>query len=55
MAEPNGPYAKDMAYLQDKANHGTLTHSNAIYQKLDGKRNVPEVNAFLNHIASKMK
>lgn len=40
-------YESDMAYLAEKAEEGTLLASNAIYKKLDSKRNVPEVKSFL--------
>ena len=48
-------YASKMAYLQDLANKGLLTRDNNIWKELDGKRNVPEVNAFLNSIIHKIK
>ena len=48
-------YASKMAYLQDLANKGLLTRDNNIWRELDSKRNVPEVNSFLNSIASKIK
>lgn len=38
-------YAKDMEYLMGLRQ---VDRSNRIYQKLNGKRNIPEVDSFLN-------
>lgn len=47
MAE--APYASDIKYLSDKVTkEGSISSTNSIYQKLDGKRNVASVQAFLS-------
>lgn len=48
-------YKAQMVYLREKAQKGELTYSNHVWQELDGKRNVPEVNAFLNSLEGKIK
>lgn len=50
MANLSG-YKKDMDYLKQKSDQGTLLSNNGIYQKLDSKaKNLKELRSFLNSL-----